>query len=176
MGHKNTEQNRHDLMASAYIFYITEGSPRVILHKHKKHHKYLQFGGHVEAHENPWAAVLREVCEESGFTPEQMKVLQPPYEHLGLSDMALPHPVGVLTYPPSKGVLYTDICYAFTVVEKPRLAILDNESTEIITLSQQEFERLEPHETFDNVRHIIRYVFEIALPQWHPRVVKNIKA
>jgi len=47
---------------------ITEGAePRIILHKHRKLNKLLQFGGHVELDETPWQAVLREIAEESGY-------------------------------------------------------------------------------------------------------------
>lgn len=67
MPHIHTEPGQHDLTVSAYIVRMDLPEPAIILHKHRKLNKWLQFGGHVEPHENPWQAVQREIREESGY-------------------------------------------------------------------------------------------------------------
>ncbi len=55
-----------DFTASVYI--VHEG--KVLLHLHKKLHKWPQPGGHVELDEDPNQAAIREVKEETGFDVE----------------------------------------------------------------------------------------------------------
>lgn len=62
------EGERH-FTVSVYIF-STEEEPRVLLVFHKKFHKWLQPGGHIEAFENPLEAAVREVYEETGLDIE----------------------------------------------------------------------------------------------------------
>ena len=54
MPHIHNQPGQHDICVSGYIVKITEGAePRIILHKHRKLNKLLQFGGHVELDETP---------------------------------------------------------------------------------------------------------------------------
>jgi len=55
-----------DFTASVYI--VHEG--KILLHLHKKLHKWLQPGGHIELDEDPNQAAIREVKEETGFDVE----------------------------------------------------------------------------------------------------------
>src|ERR1051325_4809691 len=50
------------------IFVVHEG--KVLLIHHRKLDKWLPLGGHVELHEDPEQAALREAREESGFEVE----------------------------------------------------------------------------------------------------------
>jgi hypothetical protein len=49
MAHIHTEPGQHDFTASAFIIRLDRlderGQPKLLLHKHKKLHKLLQFGG-----------------------------------------------------------------------------------------------------------------------------------
>jgi len=46
---------------------IVVGPRGVVLHRHRRLHRWLQPGGHIEAGETPSAAALREVTEETGI-------------------------------------------------------------------------------------------------------------
>ena len=52
------------LTASAVVI----GSRGVILHRHRRLHRWMQPGGHIEAGETPEVAVVRECLEETGLT------------------------------------------------------------------------------------------------------------
>lgn len=47
--------------------YIVDDARRLLLHHHRRLNRWLQMGGHVEGHEDPAAAALREGVEESGL-------------------------------------------------------------------------------------------------------------
>lgn len=47
--------------------YIVDADGRLLLHHHRRLNRWLQMGGHVEAHESPDIAALREGREESGL-------------------------------------------------------------------------------------------------------------
>ena len=48
--------------------YILDGAGRLLLHHHRRLHRWLQMGGHVDGDELPVSAALREGREESGLT------------------------------------------------------------------------------------------------------------
>ena len=52
------------MTATAYLY--NENSKKILLHKHKKFGELYPLGGHIESHELPHEAVLREIYEESG--------------------------------------------------------------------------------------------------------------
>ena len=52
-----------DFTASAYVVH----GGKVLLRKHEKYGMWLGVGGHIELHEDPVEAVLREVKEEVGL-------------------------------------------------------------------------------------------------------------
>lgn len=55
------------LTATVYICAKVDDKIKVLLHFHTKHQMWLGIGGHVELHENPVEALLRETKEESGL-------------------------------------------------------------------------------------------------------------
>lgn len=52
--------------ATLYLVARMEGILKIFLHKHKKLARWIGIGGHVENHENPLEALIREVREEIG--------------------------------------------------------------------------------------------------------------
>ncbi len=86
-------------LQSALIARTGGVEPELILHKHKLLNKYLQFGGHVELDENPWQAIIHEVAEESGYSMDQLRVLQPVSRLRKVNGVAAhPYPVSLLTH------------------------------------------------------------------------------
>ncbi len=55
-----------EMTATVYII----RNSKVLLHKHKKYNTWFPVGGHIEAHELPNEAAIREAKEESGFQVE----------------------------------------------------------------------------------------------------------
>ena len=49
---------------------VVVGPPGTVLHLHKKLHRWLQPGGHLDPGEAPWDAALRETQEETGIVVE----------------------------------------------------------------------------------------------------------
>lgn len=77
MAHIHTEPGQHDHTASGFIVRTDTPEPTLILHRHKKTGKYMQFGGHIELDETPWQAVRHELMEESGYDLSDLQILQP---------------------------------------------------------------------------------------------------
>ncbi len=54
--------------STASVWIISKTTPKkILLVHHKKYNKWIQPGGHVEKHENPMEAAVREVEEETGI-------------------------------------------------------------------------------------------------------------
>src|SRR4051812_49824476 len=99
MPHIHTEDGQHDPTTSAYIVRTDTPEPTILLHKHRKLGKYLQFGGHIELNENPWAAITHEIAEESGYGIDQLTILQPTTLLKKVSGVQMhPLPVSYLTH------------------------------------------------------------------------------
>jgi 8-oxo-dGTP pyrophosphatase MutT (NUDIX family) len=69
---------------------IVVGSRGVVLHRHRRLHRWLQPGGHVEPGEPPEEAVLREVREETGLGV-QHRSGSPYLVHVDVHDAADDH-------------------------------------------------------------------------------------
>ena len=139
MPHIHTEPDQHDMTISAYVIRTNEAESKVLVHMHLKHHKLLQVGGHIELNETPWHAVAHELAEESGYTLDELQVLQPDDEPV-VVDGAIVHPVPVLmnTHKISDGHYHSDLCYAFVADKPPKLNIADGESADIRWLTLAE--------------------------------------
>lgn len=59
----------HDLIDFTVVAYIVHEN-KVLLINHKKYDKWLPIGGHVELHEDPEEALMREIQEECGLEVE----------------------------------------------------------------------------------------------------------
>lgn len=169
MPHIHSEPGQHDTTASAFIIRLDEASqPSLILHKHKKLNQWLQFGGHVELSENPWGAIVHEIAEESGYTMQQLKVLQPNMRLTAISEAILhPYPVAVLTCRFGDTDHYhTDIAYAFVAHELPEGTLGEGESAEVKTFTSEELITIPKGEIPENVREVGLFVLEDCLAEW----------
>lgn len=168
MPHLHTEPGGHDLTVSAYVFIQANGETRLWLHRHKKLNVWLQFGGHVEHTEQPWAAIAHELAEESGYALRQLNVLQPP-QHLNPLSNAVLHPVDVCINTHRVGELdhyHTDISYAFTTDQLPQAKPQEGESATIKALTRSELLSLAQGEIPESTREIALYIFDQLLPSW----------
>jgi 8-oxo-dGTP pyrophosphatase MutT (NUDIX family) len=76
---------------------IITGSRGTVLHLHKRLHRWLQPGGHLDRGETPWDAALRESVEETGM----------PLAHAG----GAPTLVHLDVHPAAKGHVHLDLRY-----------------------------------------------------------------
>jgi ADP-ribose pyrophosphatase YjhB (NUDIX family) len=168
MPHIHTEPGQHDSTVSAYIVRRDGAEPALVLHKHKKLNVWLQFGGHVELAENPWEALTHEVLEESGYTMQQLKILQPVVRLARLSNVTL-HPSAVVTLTHPFNDLdhhHTDTAYAFVTHEQPAQPIADGESAHVRAFTAAELTAIPAAEIPENVREIGLFVLGTCLANW----------
>jgi 8-oxo-dGTP pyrophosphatase MutT (NUDIX family) len=176
MAHIHTQPGQHDHTASAFIFRTDFDQPKIILHLHKKLGAYMQFGGHIELHENPWQAIVHELREESGYDIDQLQILQPKVRLTNLSDNAIIHPQSVshTTHPLGNDHFHTDSAYAMTTGKSPRHQPDEGESTDSILLNRDELVSLPADQIIENVREIALYIFDEILPHWQPVATDEI--
>lgn len=168
MPHIHTAPGQHDLTASGFIVRLDLPEPVLLLHMHKKLGKYLQFGGHVELHENPWQAVTHELAEESGYTIDQLRILQPPVRIQSFSDAQLhPYPVYLQTHRfADTDHFHTDIAYAFVANVPPAHAVKAGESEDLQTFTADQLLALTRDQIPDNVKQTGLFVLEECLTRW----------
>jgi 8-oxo-dGTP diphosphatase len=167
MPHIHIAPGQHDHTASAFILRIEQNVPKILLHKHKKRGVLTQVGGHIELNETPWQAVLHEIEEESGYIPEQLRVLQPSKRIRQLSGVDLHHaPLVTLTHEFSDGHFHSDTAWAFVTSEPPRQTVGKSESADLRFLTRQELAAVPSGNIPEDVREIGLFVFDICLPEW----------
>ncbi len=167
MAHIHTDPGQHDHTASGFIVRIENGVPKLLLHVHKKLGVLMQFGGHVELHENPWQAVIHEVQEESGYSIDQLTLLQPKDRVKHLTGVVL-HPVAAtsLTHKFKEGHFHTDTQYVFITDEQPKFDVAEDESADIHALSREELLAQPKDKMPANIREIGLFIFDTCLPKW----------
>lgn len=170
MPHLHTEAGQHDLTVSAYIIRLDTPEPSLMLHRHKLLGKYLQFGGHVELHENPWAALAHELHEESGYDIRQLTVLQPHTRLARVTDaIAHPTPANIVTHKfGSLDHYHTDMAYVFTTHESPTGGISEGESADITMFTAEELAAVPADEIPENVREIGLFALGECSTNWIP--------
>jgi 8-oxo-dGTP pyrophosphatase MutT (NUDIX family) len=138
---------------------------------HKKLGVLLQPGGHIELTENPWQAVLHEVIEETGYAPNQLKVLQPKLRLKKLVTAVMhPQPITHNThnFDPAGEHRHTDIAYAFVTAGQPLGSPQAGESELLKWVDLQELRLLDDSEIYENVRRIGEFALSEILPNWEP--------
>lgn len=169
MAHIHTGPGQHDLTASAFIVRLDTSEPTLMLHMHKKLHKYLQFGGHVELHETPWQAVTHELAEESGYAMSQLQLLQPKLRIKKLTGTDLqPHPLQINTHKFNDELdhYHTDIAFAFVTSEAPKNNVQEGESSDIHLFTLEELKAIPSDKIVENVRETGIFVLTECLNNW----------
>lgn len=168
MPHINTAPGQHDHTVSAYIVRTATPEPTIMLHRHKKLGKYMQFGGHIELDENPWQAITHELAEESGYDMAQLQILQPPVRIQALGNVTLhPNPVSYLTHQfEALDHHHTDIAFAFVTDQQPRNTIADGESQTLKLFTAEQIKSLSDREIYQNIRQISLFCLEICINKW----------
>lgn len=170
MPHIHTGPGEHDQTISAFIVRTDLGDePKLMLHRHKKLGKLLQFGGHVELKENPWQAITHELLEESGYEISQLEVLQPTERIKKLHDEVL-HPVPVCynthAFDAERNHYHTDVVLALVTGQPPKNNIDEGESEEFVHFTRQEFAALSRDEIYENIQAIGLFVLDTCVPKW----------
>lgn len=98
---------------------------KVVLLFHRKLQRWLPPGGHIEAHELPDVAAVREVFEETGLRVEIIA----DYEPAGF-DHALPRPAGIQLEDIEPGHQHVDLIYFARPIDSTR--IVSNDESEAI--------------------------------------------
>lgn len=168
MPHIHTEPGQHDLTTTAFIIRYDGDTPVAFLHRHKKLKILLPVGGHVELDETPWAAVLHEIEEESGYSLEQLKIMQP-LERIKKMDGVKVHPVPLFLqtheFKNGAGHFHSDIGFVFVANGAPINMPADGESSEIEWLTQQQVAHRASEMPAD-IAQIYDFCFTTVLPQW----------
>lgn len=134
---------------------------------HRKHKILLPVGGHVELLETPWQAIVHELAEESGYTIDQLQILQPKYRIKKMNGVVQhPYPLSMNTHDISNDHFHTDIQYAFIAKGEPIGTIEDGESIDIRWLSTEEIKALSSGDIFQNTREVYDFILSEALKNW----------
>lgn len=157
------------MTVSAYIIRTDEAEPKLLVHMHKKVGKLMQIGGHIELDETPWQALSHELLEESGYTLDELKVLQPQAEPLAV-DNAVVHPVPLLvnTHKVSDTHYHSDLVYGFVAAHKPNSLPADGESADLRWLTVSEYKQeVEQGAALKDVLDIFLAIINNYLASYH---------
>jgi len=169
MPHLHTSPGEHDHTVSAFIVRLDDDEPRLLLHRHRKLGKLLQFGGHIELSERPWQAISHEILEESGYKIDQLCILQPAARFKAFSgNRSVVHPVPAVysTHPFNDEHFHTDIAWVFATDQKPARKPLEGEAQDIRSFSRDELLHIPDSATYPDIKDIGEYIFSVILPQW----------
>lgn len=170
MGHIHTEPGQIDQTVSAYVLRRDGDEVYIMLHSHKKLHKLLPVGGHVELDETPWSAMAHELTEESGYSIEELTILQPVVRIEKLDKVVLhPQPFVVQTHSVVPGHYHTDMGYIFVAETHPRRRVADGESEDIRWFTRDGIVRLGGDEIWHDTRQICLAIFDQFFESWQPR-------
>jgi len=169
MPHIHTLDGQHDHTASAFIVHIGDRESKLFLHMHKKFHKLLQPGGHIELNETPWEAITHELLEETGYEIGQLEVLQPFNRIKSLPNVTV-HPVPILhnTHHVDKGGkhMHTDVGYGFITRELPQGLPAEGESTDIRWVTLSEIREFDETQIGEDTKLIATWLLEQGVNTW----------
>ncbi len=167
MAHIHTEPGQHDHTVTGFIIRTDTTKPKAFLHMHKKLGRLLPIGGHVELDEDLWQAIAHELTEESGYSIDQLRILQPRERIKRLGRVKLhPYPLALNTHHFSDEHLHSDTAYGLVTDEDPAGSVGEGESSDIRWYTLDELLQLPETTLPANVREIYTFMFEVALPKW----------
>lgn len=167
MPHIHTDNHQHDLTVTAYIVRVDTLEPKALLHMHRKLNILLPVGGHVELSETPWQAIAHELMEESGYSLDQLDILQPKSRIRKMTKVVQhPYPLSMNTHDIPTNHFHTDIEYAFIASSDPAMVAEEGESLDFKWLSSDELSKLPSVSIFDNTREVYQFVLDEALKTW----------
>jgi len=168
MPHIHTEPGQHDPTATAYIIGVFDEAPKALVHMHRKLHMLLPVGGHVELDENPRQAVAHEIEEESGYTLDELTILQPISRLKPIPNIIVhPYPVVINTHQiAGLDHYHTDTIYAFLAHSLPKHSIEEGESLDLRWLSQDELKALDRTQLYASTLEIYTFIFNTVLKEW----------
>lgn len=139
MPHIHTQPDQHDMTVSAYIVRQIDNVWHCMVHFHKKLDVYMQVGGHMELNETPWQALAHELEEESGYTLDELQLVQPSKNAVQTKgNITHPVPFSMNTHNVGNQHYHSDLCYGFVAENLPENETADGESDNMqwLTLSE----------------------------------------
>lgn len=162
MPHIHTSPNQHDMTVSAYIVLRKNNEWKCLVHWHKKIEALMQIGGHIELDETPWQAVAHELEEESGYTLNELSVLQYTADLVHDSgNISHPTPFLMNTHNAGNEHYHSDLCYGFVAKNHPSRDTAAGESDDLrwLTLAQLE-DAAQKGEALQDVVHIYDFLLK----------------
>lgn len=143
----------HDLIDFAVLVYIVYQN-KVLLVDHKQLKTWLPVGGHIELHEDPEEALLREVQEECGL---QIKLLEKSPKFRLKDVKSLPSPSYLNIHQISSTHKHIGLIY-FAKAKSNKVKLAEKEHNGIRWFSEKELE--DPH---FSIREDIKFYAKKAL-------------
>ncbi len=170
MPHIHTQPGQHDFTASAHIIRRDMDVPRILLIAHKKLGILLQPGGHVELDENPWQAICHELREETGYSIDDLKVLQPSLRIQPTAGVKHhPVPLWMNTHQfVDESHFHTDTMYLLEAHAAPPKLPQEGESQDLRWVSELDIEQLSDQEIYPNTRQVALQVLQLFADEWQP--------
>lgn len=134
----------------ASVFIINPEDKKILLVKHKKFHKWVQPGGHMEANEVPEETAVREVYEE---TKIKIKIVGEKFPR----ETDYIRPLGIQKNCNLEGIEHVDFIYAAIPTREQDFKFDPNESTEIGWFSRNELDRID---CFPDIRITMDYILQ----------------
>jgi len=162
MPHIHTAPNQHDMTVSGYILRQKQGEWECLVHWHKKIEVYMQIGGHIELEQTPWQAMAAELREETGFSLDEVEILQPsemlPREYANISH---PVPFAMSTYNVGDEHYHSDMCFAFVANNLPTGSVAEGESNKLRWVTLNELSELASNgEALQDVAYTYEYLLQ----------------
>jgi 8-oxo-dGTP diphosphatase len=172
MPHIHTEPGQIDQTVTGYIMLRRVNEPlRLLMHVHRKLGVLLPVGGHVELTETHWQAIAHEITEESGYTLDELSVMQPPLRvrHIGKSVV---HPQPVLvnthTFGPNSDHYHSDLVFLFLATDEPAGEPAAGESTDTRWLTRDQVAASSLPEMYEDTQGTALQLFDDFIGSWEP--------
>ncbi len=147
-----------DFTVSAFIIHPTE--KKICLHYHKKLHKWLQPGGHIELNEDPLQALMHEIEEETGLKTGEYEIISAVDQPNTKDSKQLPIPFNFNVHNFNESHKHIDLEY----IVKSKVAQFkpaDNESKQIEWVSKLELSNMASSGLlFKDTLNICEWVFD----------------